>query len=172
MNSFIPCLWWKLKVFCLVLLFSCEGGKTLSLSGQLGLPSGRSVKIRLAVSQKDQRKGLSGLSPSQFTKEEGLFFFYEEDAFRSFWMPDTYFDLDMFFLDKNLKVLEILRKVPFHPGWKTPPPIYKTKPVFSRYILEMRSDSPLAKEIQKGASLTWIHQIKLSEIGSKIRLSR
>ena len=168
MNPFIPCLYWKFKIICLVLLFSCEDDKTTS--GKLGLPSGRVIKIKLAISEEDQKKGVSGLSPSQFGKDEGLFFFYKKDAFRSFWMPDTYFNLDIFFLDENLKTIEVLRKVPFHPGWKTPPPIYKTKPVFCRYVLEMRSDSPLAGEIQKGVSLTWIHQVKLSEIGSKTHL--
>ena len=86
-----------------------------------------------------------------------------------FWMPNTYFDLDLFFLDKNFKVLKVLRKVPAHPGLETPPPIFRAKPFFCRHVMEMRADSPLAAEIYEGTTLQWVGRPDLSEIESKIR---
>ena len=138
----------------------------------MALPNGEMIKIKLAITPKEQSKGLSGVSAHDYGKAEGMFFLYLKDGYRQFWMPDTYFDLDIIFLNKNLQVLEVIRKVPHHPGRETPPPIFKTKPVYCRYVLEIRADSPLATSIRKGVTLSWIGRQNLSEIESKIRLQR
>lgn len=161
----------KYKIIALILLVSCQSG-SFSREAKLALPSGKTIDIKLAVTAKEQQRGLSGVLSQNFSKTEGLFFFYLEDTYRSFWMPDTYFDLDIIFLNKNLKVLKILRKVPKHPGRETPPEIFKTDSIYCRHVLEMRADSPLAWEIRQGLTLNWIGRQSLSEIESKIRQQR
>ena len=171
MYALIPHRWLKYKIITLILLASCQSD-SFSKEAKLALPSGKTIDIKLAVTLKEQQRGLSGVLPQNFSKKEGLFFFYLKDAYRSFWMPDTYFDLDIIFLNKNLKVLKILRKIPKHPGKETPPEIFKTGPIFCRHVLEMRADSPLAQEIHQGLTLNWIGRQSLSEIESKIRQHR
>ena len=115
-----------------------------------------------------KNKGVSGFA-NQFKKDEGLLFFYSKKGERSFWMPDTYFPLDIFYLDKNLKILDIVRNLPSHPGFHEPPPIPRARTVISFHVLEMRSDSPLAKKLNHGDQLHWIAPISLSEIELKTR---
>ncbi|MFW5996810.1 MAG: DUF192 domain-containing protein [Lentisphaeria bacterium] len=121
---------------------------------ELLLPSGEEIKAVVTTTQQGQRKGLSGVKPEEFGIDEGMFFQYPDSAFRSMWMPDTYMNLDIFFLDESLRVVEIVRDLPHHPGMEEPPPIPRTDTVYCRYVLEMRADSSLAEKIQRGEQLS------------------
>ena len=160
------------KVIFLLAQVSCFGDRDPFASlrqGQLALPNGKIIHITLAITPKEQRKGLSGIPSETFHDGQGLFFFYLEDGLRQFWMPDTYFNLDIIFLDKNLKVLAIVRNLLHHPGRREPPPIARTKSYFCRYILEIRAGTELSQEIQIGMPLKWIHSLSLPEVKDKIR---
>lgn len=131
-------------------------------------PKGVKIKLRLAVEETEQRQGLSGLSPVQFSKDEGMLFVYHQMAPRRFWMPDTYFDLDIIFLSPDLTILHIEKNVPHHPGRQEPPPIPITATYIASHILEIRSDSPLALEMKIGEKLIWQGSRPLLEIKPKI----
>ena len=96
-----------------------------------------------------------------------MFFYFKNEGPRRFWMPDTYFDLDIFFLDNQFKVIALERKVPHHPGRKEPIP--RTKTYMARHVLEIPSDSPIAQYIEKGSELKWIGPPSFQEIESNIR---
>lgn len=121
----------------------------------LVLSSGKELKVFMALSSKQQTQGLSGLKEHEFAKNEAMFFPGKAPMMRGFWMPDTYFNLDIFFIDQNMKIVEIERNVPHHPGRQEPPTIARTKQVFCQHVLEIRSDSPLAKELRFGQQLNW-----------------
>jgi uncharacterized membrane protein (UPF0127 family) len=126
------------------------------------LPSGKLITLRLAMTEEEQERGLSGVSSSEFTTTDGMLFIYKETEPRRFWMPDTYFDLDIFFLDTGLTVIDIERKVLAHPGRdETLIPIQRTRTIMAKHVLEMRADSPLSSEIQKGQKLKWISEFLL-----------
>ena len=95
---------------------------------KLALPSGKMIETKLAITNKEQTIGLSGTKPEQMTKTQGLLFFYLNDGRRQFWMPNTYFDIHIIFLDKDLKIVGLEKNVPHHPGKKEPPKIYRTRP--------------------------------------------
>lgn len=118
-------------------------------------PSGKKLSLRLALEPHEQQRGLSGIAAKDFSPDEGMLFYYRQDGPRSFWMPDTYFDLDIIFLDKNFEILAIERDVPHHPGRDEPPEIYRTKSYYSRHVLEIRSDSWASQEIKVGLKLKW-----------------
>ena len=65
-------------------------------------------------------------------------------------MPDTWFDLDIFFLNENLTVTALERALPHHPGRKMPPPIAQTSSHFCRHVLELKSGTALSKKIVVG----------------------
>ena len=119
----------------------------------LQLPTGEVVVARLATSARERSQGLSGVAAKNFRDNEGMFFFYPADGWKRFWMPNTYFDLDIFFLDKNLVVTALERGLPHHPGKRVPPPIAQTKKHFCRHVLELKSKSPIAKKIRRGTRL-------------------
>jgi uncharacterized membrane protein (UPF0127 family) len=68
-------------------------------------------------------------------------------------MPNTYTDLDIFFLDSNYKVLHVERKVPAHPGMAEPPAIARTPNIYATHVLELKASSALSQEIKVGETL-------------------
>lgn len=122
---------------------------------QIYLPSGKYLKIKLAITPKEQEQGLSGVKTNEFGSKEGMLFVYKNSAPRRFWMIDTYFNLDIIFLDKDLNIIEIARDMPAHPGRNVPPEISKTPIVTAKYILEIKSNSPISQEIKIGQQLNW-----------------
>ena len=116
-------------------------------------PQGEQLDIFVATTYEDQKTGLSGIASKDFAAHQGMMFIYGGNEPHRVWMPDTYFDLDIFFLDEKFKVLDIHRKMKAHPGRNTPPEIMISKEVPSFAILEMRADSPIAKKIKKGDQL-------------------
>lgn len=168
-------------------LFSLGVGLALSLSfflpsnahseditrkAQVKTSKGKTIKLTLAITFKEQEKGLSGIKKSDFKKNQGMLFFYLDDQERSFWMPDTYFDLDIFYLDKNLEILKVHRDIPHHPGRETPPAIPRVPAEHARHVLEMRADSEIAKELKPGDKLIWSSTPALWQIERDIRLEQ
>lgn len=160
----------KSFLLLMLVLSACFASKNTGHHGPLiQLPGQETIEVSLAISDKEQQKGLSGLSSDAFGPKQGMLFYYQEDGERRFWMPDTYFDLDIFFLSQDLVVVDVSRDMAHHPGWKSPPEIAQTPPVVCRHVLELRSDSPLAKKIVIGSKLKWIYDVPLSEIKSSTR---
>jgi uncharacterized protein len=124
------------------------------------------IKTRLAFDPEEMTQGLSGVMPEDFGDDEGLLFFYLSDGTRNFWMPDTYFDLDIFYLNQNLQITEIVRSLPHHPGRSGNIP--RAPSIWSRHVLEMKAGSPIAAELKVGDRLRWMSQLTLRQTESKI----
>ncbi len=121
--------------------------------GQLKLPSGKVLKIYVADTPKKQVQGLSGTKPELFADDETMLFPGITDKMRNFWMPDTYFNLDIVYLTKEFYVLDVQRNVPHFIGREPNYKIPRAKPVYCRHVLEIKTDSPFAKEITPGMTL-------------------
>ena len=124
---------------------------------------GSSIEATLAIDAKEQEMGLSGVKPEDFGDSEGMLFFYTQDEERHFWMPDTYFELDLFYLDKDLKIIDIVRKLPFYIGRANPELIPRARGVWCRHVLEMKSTSSIAQKINVGDKLIWKGKVTLLE---------
>jgi uncharacterized membrane protein (UPF0127 family) len=127
------------------------------------------VHLRLAISKEDQTRGLSGLRPADFKNNEGMLFINAEESPRTFWMIDTYFNLDIIFLDKNLTIVGMEKNVPAHPGKDEPPLIFRTNTYQSQFVLETKSDAPFCNGLKIKDRLKFIGKPNLSEITLKIR---
>ena len=111
------------------------------------------ILIKLAIDMDTQVKGLSGTRDADWPEDQGMLFVYDEDGGRGFWMPDTYFDLDLFFLDKDFKILDVERKVPHFIGRFPEDRIPRVRVVWSRHVLEMKAKSEVAKRLKVGDQL-------------------
>lgn len=160
------------KFLTLVLLFSlwaCQSESQNPLkSVELKTPTGELIKTTIAFTPKDSERGLSGVKPEDFADDEGMLFFYLADQDMHFWMPDTYFDLDLFFLDKDLKILDIIRKLPFYIGRANPELIPRARSAWGRHVLEMKASSPIAAKLKVGDQLEWKSSLSLQETGTQI----
>ncbi len=139
-------------------------------SFQIKNPSGNSVNLRLALTRAEHTQGLSGLKSNEFKESQGMLFVNSEMGPRRFWMPDTYFNLDIIFLDRDLKVVGVERDVPAHPGMKEPPTIYKTENYYAQFVLETKAGSAFGKKLKRNDQLKFIGPTSLSEIALKTRL--
>lgn len=192
MKKFMPQIHSKLTLFLsLFVLISCNDQKPAAVSStppsfkelrqgvtsdsldsvrrfNLAHHSGRIIKTVLLVSAHEHEVGLSGTKSDEFAATEGALFWYPSEGVRRFWMPDTYFNLDLVFLDAQLKIVDIDRNLQAHPGRQEPPPIQFSRSVFSRHVLEVRADSDTAKALKIGDQLRILPPLNLSQIESKI----
>jgi len=143
----------------LFLLFSCQSESANKLGNHykitLKTPLGASISTQIALTSDQQQQGLSGIQDKDFSDDQGMLFFYKEESEKYFWMPDTYFDLDIFYLDKNFNILDIVRKLPHYKGRNNPELIPKARGIWARHALEMKSGSDLANSLKIGDKLIW-----------------
>jgi uncharacterized membrane protein (UPF0127 family) len=135
-------------------------------------PEQKVVQLRMAISRDEQTHGLSGLKPTEFKNTEGMLFINPEESARTFWMYDTYFNLDIIFLNKNLKVVGIEKNVPFHPGGAEPPAIYRTQTYHAQFVLETKANASFIKNLKNGDQLIFVGKSTLSEIISNTHLKQ
>lgn len=132
-------------------------------------PNGETITLRLAIERSDKARGLSGLKSNEFSENEGMLFINKVPTNQKFWMPDTYFNLDIIFLDKDLKIVGIETDVPHHLGVKEPPVIYRTKYYYSQFVLETKAKSKFSSTLKVNDVLKWVGSTALSEIVRGIR---
>lgn len=129
--------------------------------------NGVTIEVDLALTLAQHSKGVSGLSPKDFGKSRGMLFVNPEVGPRRFWMPDTHFNLDIIFLDPNLRIVAIEKNAPAHPGFTQPPAIYKTGTYEAQFVLETRADGDFSKNLKINDKLKFIGPTSLSEIALK-----
>lgn len=140
--------------------------------GKIQLTKSKTITTYLAITYRLQTRGLSSVQDEDFSENEGMLFVYQSSAKRQFWMPDTYFDLAIIFLDKDFKILAIDDKARAHPGRKNNPPIYRTKEIKAQYVLEIKKTTlnKLKGELKVGDQLKWVSSPSLEKIISKTHL--
>lgn len=136
---------------------------------QMTNPYGVKVNLELALTRSQHAQGLSALKSKQFKNSEGMLFVNAEMGPRRFWMPDTYFNLDIIFLDQDLKIVGIEKNVPAHPGNTEPPVIYKTDSYQAQYVLETKAVAAFGKKLKISDQLKFSGPTSLSEIARGTR---
>jgi len=158
-----------LTLLALLTLSACQSESRNPLKYvELITPAGEVIKTSLVYTPKDTEQGLSGVHPENYQDDQGMLFFYLEDGNKHFWMPDTYFDLDLIYLDQNLKIVDIIRKLPHYVGRANPDLIPRARGVWCRHTLEMKANSPIAAKLKIGDQLRWQSDWSLSQTHSKI----
>ena len=115
--------------------------------------------VDLAVSAEEQAQGLSGRL--SLDADRAMLFVNDEDAPRTFWMPDMHSPLDMVWIRSNCTVDGVTVDVP-NPPVDTPrdllPRYPSTGPV--RFILEINAGQADAHGIVPGAPVQFAGQIE------------
>ena len=124
-----------LAILLLLSAVSCEAQRPsvmLKLEAENGKAS-PPLRAELALSRSEQQLGL--MYRKELGETEAMLFIFPEEEPRSFWMKNTYVELDIIYLDKELKVVSISEKAV--PLTETPRP--SNKP--AKYVLEVRGGS-------------------------------
>lgn len=77
---------------------------------RLLMPDGAAVTAELALTEEQHARGL--MHRTQLPAGRGMLFVFHGPGMRHFWMKNTLIDLDMVFLDGDLKVLRVFHRVP------------------------------------------------------------
>lgn len=135
---------------------------------ELLTPTGEVIKTSLAYTPKAHADGLQNVQPEEFSEQDGKLFFYLKESARTFWMPNTYFDLDIIYLDEDLKITDIVRDMEHYTG-NVNSEIPRAPTITSRHVLEMKSTSEIADGLKVGDQLQWESQMTLQQTESEIR---
>ncbi len=97
----------------------------------------KEIKLRLADTALKQAKGL--MDEKSLPLDEGMFFVFDKSYKPSFWMANTFIDLDIVWMDENLKIVYIQKNAKACPEpLKTRCEIY-TPDKEAKYALEVNS---------------------------------
>jgi len=92
---------------------------------------GRVFNLWLALSPKQQKEGLSSLDPDEVATNEGMLFVYPINKIETFWMKNTFMDLDIAFIDESGEICNI-----YSMEQQSKKYFSSTKNI--RYVLELR----------------------------------
>lgn len=147
--------------FCITALLPACCSKELSSAhlskyqtAIISLPSGDTFLAYIANTPEQQRLGLSQIKDGDFDLTRGMLFPKEEIQIRQFWMPETYFDLDVIFMNENYTITDIHRALEHYPFKAKKGEVPMSKKVLSQHVLEVKSYSDLANKLQIGMKLT------------------
>ena len=144
--------------FTLSLLAASTAGSIKSAtSGYFSLPDKSKIFVsRILTTPMQKQMGLSGVKVNEFSENEGAFFWFDRVGMRNFWMPDTYFNLDIIYLDRDFKIIALEKNVKHHPSRKGKIPT--ARPQIAQHVLEIKSGTELSKKIKVGMKLIWKSQ--------------
>ncbi len=133
-------------LLCL-LAFGCEKSKAAATLEFVKDDGSRSPKIEaeLAVSPGERSLGL--MYRKSLAPQSGMLFIFPREEPRSFWMKNTYLELDLIFLDAELRVVSVIeRALPLsEQGQESEKP--------AKYVLEVAGGSAAKWGIRPGAKL-------------------
>jgi uncharacterized membrane protein (UPF0127 family) len=96
----------------------------------ISLENGHTINVKVAQTNKDRVKGLSGRR--NLPENSGMLFVFDQPRILSFWMKEMNFPLDIIWIDQNRKVVGIERNI----SPETYPKIYSPETP-SKYALEI-----------------------------------
>ncbi|MDA8130540.1 MAG: DUF192 domain-containing protein [Elusimicrobia bacterium] len=76
----------------------------------LTLPDGFKVTAELALTPGERERGL--MFRKALAEDRGMLFVFSDGSLKTFWMKNTLIDLDMVFLDGEMKVVRVFHRVP------------------------------------------------------------
>ncbi|TVQ74278.1 MAG: DUF192 domain-containing protein [Balneolaceae bacterium] len=72
------------------------------------------ARVRVALAQTEQERNAGLMDVRQMPFDTGMYFLFDDEAPRSFWMANTPLSLDILFVDRNHRIVRIhTRTVPF-----------------------------------------------------------
>lgn len=100
-----------LVLMCAVFLLAAKHPDKAAL--QFELTSGKTTSViwaEVAETPEDRAKGL--MFRRELQRDHGMLFIFPKERNHSFWMKNTYISLDLIFMDKDMRVVGILKNLP------------------------------------------------------------
>ena len=137
-----------LFIFLLIFLSGCI--KKTHDPKQTAIYIGKNlIKINAEIADDSQEMAKGLMFRKHLNEDSGMLFIFENEEQQTFWMKNTLIPLDIIFIDKNFKIVDIRYTIPCE---KDPCRLYKsTKP--AKYVLEMNGNFTSINKIKTGESI-------------------
>lgn len=113
------------------------------------------IEVSFAVNDKEKTQGLSDLAPEKMAQNQGLLFVYNDIQPRFFWMPNTFFNLDIIFINDKFEVIGIEENIKHYPSRKNENDIPRTKGYWAQYVLELHAFRAKSCGIKVLSKIKW-----------------
>lgn len=107
--------------------------------------------LKVVSTPPERAKGL--MFVKSMPKDEGMLFVYPDEYIRNFWMKDTFISLDIIFLNKERKIVNILENVPVLSTES------RSSVAPAQYVIELNAGTAREKNIKVGDQITFSGQI-------------
>jgi uncharacterized membrane protein (UPF0127 family) len=112
----------------------------------------KKLEVELAQSPTQQAYGL--MKRTKMPANAGMLFVFDQERVLQFWMKNTLIDLDIAYIDKNKKIIDIQQMKAVTSILETNPPTYPSK-LPAQFALEMNSGWFKKNKIKEGAQLSF-----------------
>lgn len=114
------------------------------------LPDGFKVGARLALTPEEHGKGLMFIN--DLPQNTGMLFVFNDDGVKDFWMKNTFIDLDMVFLSREMKAGRIFHRVPRSFTGQPEAEVARAGAP-ARFVLELAGGTARAHGLKPGSKL-------------------
>lgn len=115
------------------------------------LPSGRAIRVELAVTDEEKAQGL--MFRESMARESGMIFLFDRLEVRPFWMKNCHFPLDLIYSLKDGTVVDVLKNVP--PCAADPCPSYPPSAAADT-VVEVNAGVAEKEGVKPGAKLRYV----------------
>ena len=134
-----------LVIFLVIFLISCA--KISENSDEVLIKNGKNiVKIKVEIADNDEERSKGLMFRDKLDENAGMLFIFDNEDNLTFWMKNTLIPLDMVFIDKDFKIVDIKSALPCE---KEPCELYSSSHP-AKYVLEVNVNSAAKNNIKIG----------------------
>ena len=97
-------------IVCLLLLSACQATKSLTELKLISADGGKVIDIKVETADNESSRQLGLMYRKEMPEREGMLFVFPTEEPKSFWMKNTFLELDMLFFDANKKLVSIVKR--------------------------------------------------------------
>lgn len=136
------------------MLAACSGGQPDSLAElntiAVRLPNGAQIRAEMMTHPTDHARGMK--FRDALPEDRGMLFIYMEEGNYRFWMYEVKIPLDIIWMDRNRKIVQIIHQCPPCPGPEPTCPVYGGD-FPAQYILELAGGVAKKQNLKPGMTL-------------------
>ena len=138
-----------LAILLLIFLISCSKNINKNFS-EISINNGKNfIKINVEIADDNEKRTKGLMFREKLNENEGMLFIFDNEETQTFWMKNTLIPLDIIFIDKNFRIVDIKNAVPCKEELC---PLYKSsKP--AEYVLEVNKNFTIKNGIKVGNNL-------------------
>lgn len=120
-----------LFIFSIMLFAGCDAGARTERGKLVSADGHESPELNIEIADTPGARQLGLMYRKELKPTDGMLFIFPDDEKRSFWMKNTYVELDMVFIDDHGKVVNVVERAT--PLTETP----RESAGPARYVLEI-----------------------------------